>query len=498
MTKKFIRTLILLILVLGFRQSALAFNVNDNVFINQSYSLNADSNIKTFLLKSTNQILFYADQIWWASLSSSEQSNIEGKIYILSTEFEYHIKPILNNNYGKEANTINPTDTRLIIILTPMTEGVQGYIKTSDLVLKSSNKLSNEGNIIYLNGNKIKTAEPNIINSFLAHEFTHLISYNQKYLKYNVSEDLWLEELRAEYAPTLLGYNDNWDISYLKVRASDFFKNNTISFMDWDNTMSSYSSINLFATYLTEQYGKEILINSLHSPKVGIESLNATLENLGNHDTFNQIYQNWLIANILNDCTNSSKYCYKNLNLKKLSIIPSNFYLPTNSDSALAISDTFVPYMAKYQKISGGSSNLNFDFENSSDNLTQKIPYILVNKNGSKQLYFFEFQKTKSQKIVIPDFNKDITTLIIVPYLIRNDDNYNIRSIFKWSVQAGNGTDIPSPDTTIVIPPTKPATPSETTSTTTIERQQQIILLQTRLITLLLELITSLKSRLGI
>jgi len=495
--KLIINGIIILFFVFCLSPKVFAFDVNQNVYINQSYSFNSDSSIKVVLLKSTNQALFYTDSTWWSKLSSSEQSNIQNKIYDLSTELEYRIKPILNSNYGFEADPINSLDKRLIIILTPMIEGIQGYIKTSDFVLKVKNQSSNEGNIIYLNGDKVKTVETNILNSFLAHEFTHLISYNQKYLKQNLVEDLWLEEARAEYAPTLLGYNSNWDNSYLKIRATDFFQNNSISFMDWSNTMSNYSSINLFATYLAEQYGKEILVNSIHSNKIGIDSLNEALKSRGVAEDFNQIYQNWLIANILNNCSVSLRYCYQNINLKNLAILPANFYLPVNNNSALAISDTLVPYMAKYQKISGGDVNLNFDFENTPDNLTQKIPYLLVNKNGDKQLYFFEFQKNKSQKIVIPDFNKEITTLIFIPYLIRNDDNYGIRSIFKWSVQTGQGTTVPSTGTTVAIPSTKPATSSEST-TAMILRQQQIIALQTKLIALLLELISSLKLRLGI
>ncbi|HRV32615.1 MAG TPA: hypothetical protein P5241_03770, partial [Candidatus Paceibacterota bacterium] len=124
-------------------------------------------------------------------------------------------------------------------------------------------------------------------------------------------------------------------------------------------------------------------------------------------------------------------YCYQDANLKNISIAPSSFYLPMNGNSSLAISDTLIPYMAKYQKISGGSGNLNFSFENPPDNLIKTIPYIIIYKNGLKQLFFLDFQKSNSQIIVVPDFNKEVIGLVIIPQLSRQDKNYSTRSIFK-------------------------------------------------------------------
>jgi len=166
-----------------------------------------------------------------------------------------------------------------------------------------------------------------------------------------------------------------------------------------------------------------------------------------------------------------------------------------NGNSALAISDTFVPYMAKYQKISGGSADLNFDFENASDNIVKRIPYVIVNKDGTKKLFFFEFQNNKSQKIIIPDFNKEAVNLIIIPYNIRNDNNFSVRSIFKWSATITNaGTGTP-----VNVNPSNPTTPTTTKPTTDfssiIERQSLLISLQGKLIILMQQLISLLLSR---
>jgi len=108
----------------------------------------------------------------------------------MSSELEYKIKPTLNNIYGKEPDPIRGTDKRVNIILTPMINSIDGYIKTDDFMLRNSTPFSNEGNIIYLSANKIKLSPDNIVYSFLAHEFTHLITYNQKYLKSGAHDDI--------------------------------------------------------------------------------------------------------------------------------------------------------------------------------------------------------------------------------------------------------------------------------------------------------------------
>jgi predicted metal-dependent peptidase len=108
----------------------------------------------------------------------------------MSSELEYKIKPTLNNIYGKEPDPIVGSDKRVNIVLTPMLQNIQGYIKTGDFVSKKVFSASNEGNVIYLNASKIKSVPDNLMYSFLAHEFTHIITYNQKYLISGAHDDV--------------------------------------------------------------------------------------------------------------------------------------------------------------------------------------------------------------------------------------------------------------------------------------------------------------------
>ena len=44
------------------------------------------------------------------------------------------------------------------------------------------------------------------IKDFIAHELQHLINWNQKERLVDLKEDVWLNEMRSEYVPSLLDY----------------------------------------------------------------------------------------------------------------------------------------------------------------------------------------------------------------------------------------------------------------------------------------------------
>ena len=44
---------------------------------------------------------------------------------------------------------------------------------------------------------------------------------------------------------------------------------------------SDYGALNLFTQFLVDRYGKEVLVDSLHSSKSGVDSLNYALQKKG-------------------------------------------------------------------------------------------------------------------------------------------------------------------------------------------------------------------------
>jgi uncharacterized protein YjaZ len=97
-------------------------------------------------------------------------------------------------------------------------------VRNIDEYEKTIKPLSNQREMLYIN---VDLLTGNLLKETLAHEFTHLITLNQKDLRIGTKEDTWLNEARAEYAVTLMGYNTG-DNSYLKSRVSTFWTSRMI------------------------------------------------------------------------------------------------------------------------------------------------------------------------------------------------------------------------------------------------------------------------------
>jgi len=95
--------------------------------------------------------------------------------------------------------------------------------------------------------------------------------------------------------------------------------------------------------------------------------------------------------------------------------------LPTGNDSVLSISDSLSNYQVKYQKILGGSDNLEIILENPKNNIFQKMPYVLIGHDNKKTLNFFEFNNQPTIKIKIPDYSQKYKNIVIIPMYASND-----------------------------------------------------------------------------
>jgi hypothetical protein len=154
--------------------------------------------------------------------------------------------------------------------------------------------------------------------NFLAHEIQHIISFNQKELKNNIYEDIWLNELRSEYATTVAGYNDDYNTSNLIKRVGTFLDNQSDSLTEWPNVPKDYAQVALFGEYLVEQYGADILTETLRSNLFGINSINQFLSDRGHQERFKDIFIDWMIALYINDSGFDSRYGYIRDGLKSL------------------------------------------------------------------------------------------------------------------------------------------------------------------------------------
>lgn len=417
------------LLFLASVQPASADEVGDKRFfyINSQYDYAQREKTSAVLVKSTSKLYFYIDESWW---NIADQSAQKENLNSLGTEFENNVAPVLSTLLGREWSPGIDNDIKITVLLHPMRKEAGGYFRYNDEYEKIQITDSNEREMVYLNADYLDNQS--LIKSFLAHEFVHLVTFNEKNKKRGVEEEVWLDEARAEYVSTLLGYNDTYQGSVLEKRVQYFSENPSGSLTEWNNTKYDYGRTSVFIHYLADQYGFNILGDSLRSQKSGIESINYALLKNGFKKTFSDIFEDWLIAVLINDCNYGSTYCYLDKNLKNLYINPLINFLPVTGSSTLTMADNSKIWSGIWYKIiGGGGGSLEFVFDGQ-DTSFFKVTYIMKNQFGGYVVKSMELDKLQRGQISVENFGKEANALFIIPHL-QYDKNISYTGSFSWS-----------------------------------------------------------------
>lgn len=395
--------------------NAYAANTSDilNFNVEKNFDASARSQITAVLVKTSPKLYFYIEKPWWDSQSQVKQNQILSNLDNLSEEFENKIYPDLTSIFGSEWKPGVDGDSRITILFESMNSSEGGYFRTADEYIKLQLPLSNEREMVYLALDRIDDPRLKV---FLAHEFVHLITFNQKDKNFKVEEEVWLNEARADYSSTILGYDDIYSGSNLQQRVKDFIESPSDSITEWKGTKYDYANVSLFMHYFLDHYGINVLIDSLKSKYVGIESINYALQKNGYTDSFNQIFINWTITSVLNNCSISQKYCYLNKNLKNFRLSPALNFLPLAGNVSLSVSNVAKNWSGNWLKFIGGNGDLKFAFS-SLAGLDFQVPYIVEDSAGSFDIRFLILDKDEKGEIEIKKFGTDYKSLVIIPSL---------------------------------------------------------------------------------
>lgn len=447
--------------------------------IESTYDATQRSEATATLVKVSGTAYWYLDNIWWNLLSEAKQAEAKLSLDKLALEFESNIHPNLTRTFGSEWNPGIDKDSRITVLIHPMKKGSGGYNDSADEYPKIQIPQSNEREMVYLNSEYFQTEE---IKSFLAHELMHLITFNQKNKTYNVLEEVWLNEARAEYAPTFLGYNDIYEGSHLQKRVRDFLNKPFDSLTEWQDTPADYGAANLFVHYLVDHYGITLLADSLKLKTTGIASLNSVLAKNGFKDDFSQIFTNWLVAVTINNCKYSEKYCYFNSGLVDFRITPLVNYLPFSGNSTLSVTNTTKDWAGNWHKFVGGNGTLYLDFKGDAGSKF-KIPYLVQDSSGSFSVYNLLLNTNYEGRITVEKFGSENISLIIIPTTqnkIANFSSAEQSHSFFWSASTQE-------EISLVLPPlTKPL--DQMTKTEIQARINEIMVLIVKMQALLAEL----------
>lgn len=321
---------------------------SEDFFVNSSYDSKNRSQLRATLRNVSDHAYFYIEDSFWDSLGGVGRNRMSENLQRLANDFDQSIYLEETRTWGSENKPGVDNDVRVTILIHSMKTGTGGYFETVNTYPRHISPGSNSREMVAISSNAVLDSLSSA-RSFLAHEFQHLISFHQKETLRGISEDIWLNELRSEYSISLGGFNQPFDSSTLKQRMNVFVRSTNDSLVEWLNQTQDYSSVALFGEYLVEQYGAEILAQSLRSNLSGIDSINAYLASKGFTERFNDIYSNWLIALAINNRGLNPDFGYIHTDLAGIRVEPDNTG-SINSIEPFSVIYTSKPYQPQWHR----------------------------------------------------------------------------------------------------------------------------------------------------
>ncbi len=254
----------------------------------------------------TTATLRYVTPHVYAWGQSSERID-ENALKKSTDTFETKIYPTDRQFFGSERSPGIANDIH-VNIFNGNVPGVGGYFSSADEYPSIVNQFSNQGNWFYINTRDVRPGTPDY-EGVLAHEFQHMIHWNQ-----DRNEDTWVNEGLSELAMRLNNYS---------VGGSDaaFVRDPDIQLNAWrdepSDSVPHYGASFLFQSYFLERFGDKLMQDVVHEQANGILGYDAVLDRNRVGVKFDDVFQDWLVANVLNDSTlDNKRYSYKDLRNK--------------------------------------------------------------------------------------------------------------------------------------------------------------------------------------
>ena len=424
-------------------------------FIDTGYDFLKREKVLATNVLNSEQAYFYVEDDFWFSITQTERDTFFLKIKELSQEFNSKIYPILTQNFGAIKSGVNG-DPKITILFHQMLKEVGGYSREADNFEKMISPSSNERKMIYLNSSYLKET---ILRSYLAHEFTHLIIFDQKENK----EERWLQEAIAETSPTVVGYPEN-----LEKRIEVFKKNFKDPLLEWKETNEDYAILSLFGHYLLDQFGTQFFTQILKTKESGALAIEKVSQK-----NFSETFRNFAIANYINNCAVSPQYCYKTEKLKTLKIVPEIQFLPTTGDSVLTMIRETKDFSQNIHQFYGGRGSLKFEFEGKEGD-SFDVTLIFCDANDSCQIKFLILDQLQRGVFFLSSFTSNYKSIVAIIFSKKNTQftetegkNYNYSIKISFNQTPFQTPSVPA-TSTIPVMPSLPIIPSSPPANTVI------------------------------
>ncbi len=355
---------------------------------------------------------------------------IESLVNIYDTSFV----PGLTQLYGPVPDEFD-NDPRIFILIIP-NEGWVGYFDPAHQMLDSTvwqiwGKHSNQKEIIYLSNDVFNYGADNV----LAHEFGHMLHWGRDHspdppgnpVKY--WEDGWVDEAFANFAPVYLIED---------VTVPDVYDNQAFFAYEPDLSLinfvggPSYNQAKLWMTFMFEHYGEENFISTFINDQAnGIEGVVNALDSLGYPQSFDETFEQWIIANYLDNKTYlNGRYGYLHYNFPPCRLAASITQFPSG-----ARTDSVMSYAVDYISFSSTIPRdiyIQFDGVDTSD---FRLTFLKLG-NSNSQIYSVESLSPDSLNLAtfyVDSLGMDVKKIIMV---VMNTDptlGENIRASYTYS-----------------------------------------------------------------
>ena len=185
---------------------------------------------------------------------------------------------------------------RITVVNAPL-PGVAGYFSGADVVPVEVYPFSNERVSLFMNTAGAMGSASYL--GTLAHELQHVVHWSV-----DPSEDTWVNEGLSELAARILGLPTLPFAAYLRSPG--------VSLVHWPEaigaSLPNYAAGSLFAAYLAERTGLENVHRWVAEQEAGVEGTRRYLEDVAPGTTFEEVFGDWLVANVVG--ASRGRYAY--------------------------------------------------------------------------------------------------------------------------------------------------------------------------------------------
>jgi hypothetical protein len=206
-------------------------------------------------------------------------------------QFDRRTVPTVHRVFGTEWSPGIDGDARVTIFL-GSAPGVAAYFSSWDEFPRTVYRYSNEREMIHVNLSAMRPGGSGF-DGTLAHEFQHMVHWHV-----NSHDDTWLDEGFAEVASLL-------STSGRSPGTGTFLRQPDTQLTTWSQgqTGAHYQASYLFSHYFAQRFGEDALGKVLTGGGRPPDSITAFLSQAGLTETFDEVFEDWLVANLLDDAS---------------------------------------------------------------------------------------------------------------------------------------------------------------------------------------------------